>query len=70
MESTHRPLLGQPEARQLRAWLARLITRLHAALAIRRGLAELRAMDNRELQDLGLDRGGIGYTATRGRDGR
>jgi hypothetical protein len=33
-----------------------------------RAEAELRAMDERELHDLGLDRGGIAYAAHCGRD--
>ncbi|TCJ14971.1 hypothetical protein EZJ19_08820 [Parasulfuritortus cantonensis] len=48
-----------------RAWLG-----LAAFCARRRAEAELRAMDARELGDLALDRGGIGYAARHGRTPR
>jgi len=41
---------------------------LGSLVATWRAEAELRAMDARELRDLGLDRGGIAYAARRGRD--
>ena len=55
-------------ARLLRRWLWRLLGRLGARLAIRRGEAELRALDDQALHDLGLDRGGIDYAARHGRE--
>lgn len=67
----YRRLLCRAEAlraRCLRRWLARLIHQLGTALATRRAEAELRALDTRELQDLGLDRGGLAYAARHGRD--
>lgn len=46
----------------LRRWLAE-------AAANRRAEAELRALDERELRDLGLGRGGIAYAVRCGRGG-
>ncbi|MDD4882237.1 MAG: hypothetical protein PHX10_11725 [Gallionellaceae bacterium] len=54
--------------RLLRRWLTRGLGRLAAALAWWRGETELRAMDERELHDLGLDRGGIAYAVRHGRE--
>lgn len=48
-------------------WFGRGLNRLWAVLAAMRAEAELRAMDERELHDLGLDRGGIAYAARYGR---
>lgn len=56
--------------RLLRRWLARGLRRLAARLVVRSAEAELRALDTRELRDLGLDRGGIAYAARRGREWR
>lgn len=46
----------------LRRWLAEAATNQRAE-------AELRALDERELRDLGLGRGGIAYAVRCGRDG-
>ncbi len=54
----------------IRNWLAGSLDRLGTCFAARQGAAELRALDWRELQDLGLDQGGIAYGARWGRDGR
>lgn len=59
-------------SRLLRRWLACGLRRLWSALAACRTFpasaeAELRALDARELHDLGLDRGGIAYAARCGR---
>lgn len=51
-------------------WVGRMIRigeRLAAWRAARRAEAELRAMDPRELRDLGLGRGGIPFAARHGR---
>lgn len=53
--------------RLLRRWLARGLRRLASAFAAFRAEAELRAMDARELRDLGLDRGGIASAVRHGR---
>lgn len=58
-------LLSQSDARR---WLAYGLGRLAARLARWRAEAELRAMDERELRDLALDRGGIAYAIRRGRE--
>jgi hypothetical protein len=50
-----------------RGWLAWGWRRLVAAAGARRAEAELRALDERELRDLGLDRGGIVGAAQKGR---
>lgn len=55
-------------ARLLRRWLWRLLERMCARFAIRRGEAELRALDDQALHDLGLDRGGIDYVVRHGRE--
>jgi len=65
-----RKLVRQAEAlraRLLRRWVARGLRRLRATFIRLGAEAELRAMDDRELHDLGLDRGGIPYAASRGR---
>lgn len=54
-------------ARLLRRWLAQAIRRLAALLKHLRAEAELRSMDERELHDLGLDRGGIFHAVRHGR---
>lgn len=54
-------------ARLLRRWVARALRRLAAGLKRLQAEAELRAMDERELHDLGLDRGGLYYAARHGR---
>ncbi|MFA5082080.1 MAG: hypothetical protein WC474_06010 [Hydrogenophilaceae bacterium] len=54
--------------RLLRRWVAHGLGRLAAALAGWRGETELRALDERELHDLGLDRGGIAYAVRHGRE--
>lgn len=54
-------------ARLLRRWVARVFRRLTATLERLRAEAELRSMDERELHDLGLDRGGLAYAARHGR---
>ena len=49
---------------------ARLAAALHAWVRWRRmrdGLAELRALDDRMLADIGIDRGGVDRAARRGR---
>ena len=48
----------------LRQWVAWFLKLLRD----RRAEAELRALDDRELRDLGLDRGGIAYAARWGRE--
>lgn len=53
--------------RALRRWLAAGLRRLLVRLGRWRAEAELRAMDERELRDLGLDRGGIAYSVRYGR---
>jgi len=53
--------------RLLGRWLARCLRRLWSGLAAARAEAELRALDARELHDLGLDRGSIAYAARHGR---
>lgn len=60
-ETARRRLLGRCLARAWRGWLDHWV-RLKAE-------AELRALDERELGDLGLDRGGIAHAARHGRDG-
>ncbi|NTV96600.1 MAG: hypothetical protein HGA75_14510 [Thiobacillus sp.] len=57
-----------PTQSDTRRWLAYGLGRLAARLARRRAEAELRAMDERELRDLALDRGGIVYVVQRGRE--
>lgn len=56
------------DTRMLRHWLAGGWQHLVSVASTARAEAELRAMDERELRDLGLDRGGIGYAARDGRD--
>lgn len=59
------------EARRLgllRRWVALTLEGIGALLVRWRGAAELRAMDERELHDLGLDRAGIVHAARYGRD--
>lgn len=58
-ETARRRLLGRCLARAWRGWRDHW-QRLKAE-------AELRALDERELGDLGLDRGGIAHAARRGR---
>ncbi len=53
--------------RLFRRWFARGLRRFWSALAAVGAEAELRALDARELHDLGLDRGGIAYAARHGR---
>lgn len=59
--------------RLLRRWLARWLNsglrRIGAAFATLHAEAELRALDARELHDLGLDRSGIASAARHGREG-
>jgi hypothetical protein len=55
-------------ARLLRRWVARCLGRLRTLARRLTAEAELRALDRRELQDLGLDRGGLAYAARHGRD--
>lgn len=59
-------LAGSPAL--FRRWLDGSLDRLRARRAARQGAAELRAMDCRELHDLGLDRGGIAYASLLGRN--
>lgn len=58
--------------RVLRRWLARRARAVAGAVRLclaRLGAeAELRALDERELRDLGLDQGGLAYAARHGRD--
>lgn len=54
-------------ARLLRRWATRAIRRLYALLRHLHAESELRALDERELHDLGLDRGGIAHAARWGR---
>ena len=54
--------------RVLRRWLVRSLQRLARACAVFRAEGELRAMDTRELRDLGLDQGSIGYAVRHGRE--
>lgn len=54
--------------RLLRRWVAQCLRRLAQALTWKHGETELRAMDERELHDLGLDRGSIAYAARHGRE--
>ncbi|MEW6677721.1 MAG: hypothetical protein AB1421_07355 [Pseudomonadota bacterium] len=56
-------------ARLLRRWVARQLGRLHTLAAGLGAEAELRALDERELLDLGLDRGSIAHAARHGRFG-
>jgi len=58
------PRPNQPGHR-LRRWVESVLLHITAA----RAEAELRAMNPRELHDLGLDQGGIGYAARYGREG-
>jgi len=58
------PRPPQPGHR-LRRWIEAALSRIEAS----RAEAELRAMNPRELHDLGLDQGGIGYAARYGREG-
>lgn len=70
--------------RLLRRWLSRALGRIYlggmafgrmawrqivTALASRRAEAEMHAMDDRELHDLGLSRGSVVYAARHGREG-
>ncbi|MBK6742952.1 MAG: hypothetical protein IPG66_08235 [Hydrogenophilales bacterium] len=48
-------------------WFADALKRLRALFATLRAEAELRALDDLGLRDLGLDRGGIAYAARHGR---
>lgn len=48
-------------------WARGLFMRLRALLATLRAEAELRALDDFALHDLGLDRGGIAHAARHGR---
>lgn len=58
-------------ARLLRRWIARMAKHiaddLMQRLARLRAEAELRALDDRELHDLALDRGGIAHATRHGR---
>lgn len=54
-------------ARLLRRWVARGLRKLRATFNRLGAEAELRAMDERELHDLGLDRGSLSYAARHGR---
>jgi hypothetical protein len=54
--------------RVLRRWLVRSLRRLARTCAVFRAEGELRAMDARELIDLGLDQGSIGYAVRHGRE--
>lgn len=54
-------------ARLLRRWVVRALRKLRATLNRLRAEAELRAMDEREIHDLGLDRGGIFHAVRHGR---
>ncbi len=54
--------------RVLRRWLVRSLRRLARACAVFRAEGELRAMDARELHDLGLDQGSICYAVRQGRE--
>lgn len=72
-----RRLIRRAEAlrgRLLRRWLGRGWRRgwrrLRAAFAAMRAEAELGAMDEHELHDLGLGRGEIAYAARHGREER
>jgi len=65
-----RRLVRQAEAvraRLMRRWISRGLRKLRATLNRLGAEAELRAMDERELHDLGLDRGGIAHAARWGR---
>lgn len=54
-------------ARVLRLYIAQAWRRFRRALRWRRAEAELRALDERELHDLALGRGGIADAARHGR---
>lgn len=51
----------------LAAWLARRTNELRLIVDRHRAEAELRALNDRELADLGLGRGGIPHAARHGR---
>lgn len=69
--SAKRAVSRPTAAREVAAGVVRpLVAALHAWRRWRRvraGLAELRALDDRMLADLGLDRGGVERAARRGR---
>lgn len=50
-------------------WCTAVLKRLRALLAALHAEAELRALDDFALRDLGLDRGGIAHAARHGRGG-
>lgn len=54
-------------AKDLSNWVQELRRWWVDAVSNRRAEAELRALDERELHDLGLERGGIAYAARWGR---
>ena len=56
------------DAGRRRRWFARGWRALRSSMATMRAEAELRAMDERELRDLGLGRGAIGYVSRHGRE--
>jgi uncharacterized protein YjiS (DUF1127 family) len=53
--------------RYMRRVVYRILRRLHVAMACRRAEAELGALNDRALHDLGVDRGGIMYAVRYGR---
>lgn len=64
----HEPLLpgvGRSLLSRLRHGLETVLARIAARHAARRALEELQAMDDRELADIGLTRGQVGYPAWR-----
>ena len=56
-----------PEAADGPSWWERLARRVANEYRIRRAMRELRALDDRMLRDIGLDRGGAEYAARFGR---
>ncbi len=60
--------MSGPEAAAGPSWWARLARATMTEYRIRRAMREIRALDDRMLHDVGLDRGGVEYAARFGRD--
>ena len=68
-----RRLVRRAEAlrrRHMRRCLSRILRRIYVAMACRRAEADLGALSDRALHDLGVDRGGIMYASRYGRGER